>query len=83
MEEDAAFETRFHALRDVEHHIEDEETTMFPQAEVEVGEDCRSCWTRCCTRRKSSRRNRLTAPGQQVCAGAGLTSLTSSQWVSK
>jgi len=31
--EDEAFETRFHALRDhVEQHVEDEETTMFPQA---------------------------------------------------
>ena len=33
VEEDEAFETRFHALRDhVEQHVEDEETTMFPQA---------------------------------------------------
>jgi hemerythrin-like domain-containing protein len=32
-DEDAAFETRFHALRDhVEQHVEDEETTMSPQA---------------------------------------------------
>jgi len=31
--EDEVFETRFHALRDhVEQHVEDEETTMFPQA---------------------------------------------------
>jgi hemerythrin-like domain-containing protein len=31
--EDEAFETRFHALKDhVEQHIEDEETTMFPEA---------------------------------------------------
>jgi len=33
VEEDEAFETRFHALRDhVNQHVEDEETTMFPQA---------------------------------------------------
>ena len=33
IDDDAAFETRFHALRDhVEQHVEDEETTMFPQA---------------------------------------------------
>ena len=33
VDEDAAFEARFHALRDhVEQHIKDEETTMFPQA---------------------------------------------------
>jgi iron-sulfur cluster repair protein YtfE (RIC family) len=33
MDDDAAFETRFHVLRDhVNQHIEDEETTMFPQA---------------------------------------------------
>ncbi len=32
-DDDAAFETGFHALRDlVEQHVEDEETTMFPQA---------------------------------------------------
>jgi len=32
-DDDAAFETRFQALRDhVEQHVEDEETTMFPQA---------------------------------------------------
>jgi hemerythrin-like domain-containing protein len=32
-DDDAAFETRFQALRDhVDQHIEDEETTMFPQA---------------------------------------------------
>jgi hemerythrin-like domain-containing protein len=31
--EDEVFETRFHALRDhVNQHIEDEETTLFPQA---------------------------------------------------
>jgi iron-sulfur cluster repair protein YtfE (RIC family) len=31
--EDEVLETRFHALRDhVEQHVEDEETTMFPQA---------------------------------------------------
>jgi iron-sulfur cluster repair protein YtfE (RIC family) len=31
--EDEAFETRFHTLRDdVNQHIEDDETTMFPQA---------------------------------------------------
>src|SRR5262249_32025760 len=34
IDDDAAFETRFHTLRDhVNQHIEDEETTMFPQAE--------------------------------------------------
>ena len=33
VDEDAAFETRFQALRDcVNQHFEDEETTMFPQA---------------------------------------------------
>ena len=33
VEEDEVFEARFHALRDhVEQHVEDEETTMFPQA---------------------------------------------------
>ena len=33
MDDDAAFEARFQALRDhVEQHVEDEETTMFPQA---------------------------------------------------
>jgi iron-sulfur cluster repair protein YtfE (RIC family) len=33
IDDDATFETRFQALRDhVEQHIEDEETTMFPQA---------------------------------------------------
>ena len=33
VEEDEAFEARFQALRDhVDQHIEDEETTMFPQA---------------------------------------------------
>jgi hemerythrin-like domain-containing protein len=33
MDDDAAFEARFHVLRDhVNQHIEDEETTMFPQA---------------------------------------------------
>ena len=33
VEEDEAFEARFHALREhVEQHVEDEETTMFPQA---------------------------------------------------
>jgi len=33
VDEDAAFETRFQALRDcVNQHCEDEETTMFPQA---------------------------------------------------
>ena len=33
VEEDAAFESRFQALRDhVEQHFEEEETTMFPQA---------------------------------------------------
>ena len=32
-DDDAAFETRFQALRDhVEQHVEDEETTLFPQA---------------------------------------------------
>jgi len=32
-DDDAAFEARFDALREhVEQHIEDEETTMFPQA---------------------------------------------------
>jgi iron-sulfur cluster repair protein YtfE (RIC family) len=33
MDDDAAFEARFQALREhVEQHVEDEETTMFPQA---------------------------------------------------
>ena len=33
VDEDAAFETRFHALRDhAEQHVEAEETTLFPQA---------------------------------------------------
>ena len=33
VEEDAAFEIRFDALRDhVEQHVEDEETTLYPQA---------------------------------------------------
>jgi hemerythrin superfamily protein len=33
MDDDAAFEARFHMLRDhVTQHVEDEETTMFPQA---------------------------------------------------
>ncbi len=33
IDDDAAFETRFQALREhVEQHVEDEETTMFPQA---------------------------------------------------
>ena len=33
IDDDAAFETRFHTLRDhVNQHIEDEETTVFPQA---------------------------------------------------
>jgi hemerythrin superfamily protein len=33
IDDDAAFETRFHALRDhVEQHVEAEETTLFPQA---------------------------------------------------
>ena len=33
IDDDAAFEARFQALRDhVEQHVEDEETTMFPQA---------------------------------------------------
>jgi len=32
-DDDAAFETRFQALRDrINQHVEDEETTMFPQA---------------------------------------------------
>ena len=32
-DDDAVFEIRFHTLRDhVEQHVEDEETTMFPQA---------------------------------------------------
>ena len=33
IDDDTAFETRFHALRDhVDQHVEDEETTLFPQA---------------------------------------------------
>ena len=33
IDEDEVFETRFHTLRDhIEQHVEDEETTMFPQA---------------------------------------------------
>lgn len=33
IDDDEAFETRFHALRDhVEQHVEEEETTMFPKA---------------------------------------------------
>jgi iron-sulfur cluster repair protein YtfE (RIC family) len=33
IDDDTAFEARFHALRDhVDQHVEDEETTMFPQA---------------------------------------------------
>jgi len=39
MDDDAAFETRFHALRDhVEQHVEEEESAMFPQAEQALGE---------------------------------------------
>lgn len=33
IDDDVAFETRFHVLRDhVERHVEEEETTLFPQA---------------------------------------------------
>ena len=33
IDEDEVFEARFHLLRDhVDQHVEDEETTMFPQA---------------------------------------------------
>jgi hemerythrin-like domain-containing protein len=39
IDDDAAFETKFHALRDhVEQHVEEEESAMFPQAEQALGE---------------------------------------------
>jgi hemerythrin superfamily protein len=39
IDDDAAFEARFHALRDdVDQHIEEEESVMFPQAAQTLGE---------------------------------------------
>ena len=66
------FENKFQALvLNVEHHMTEEETVMFPLAEAEVKEDLRTCGTRCCTSRPTcSHRNETSGPwAAAVCRG--------------